>query len=182
MSGPDIWDAAKGILATVAPALGAAIGGPFGGIAARTITGAILGAPSDDPKAAAAAIAGATPQQLVALKKAESDFAAHMRELDIEMESLAARDRDSARQRQVETKDKMPALIALAALAGFFGILGAMIFVPIPSDAMQPLAIMLGALGTLVTQIGAYYFGSSSGSSRKNAMIERLMAGSKGGA
>lgn len=171
----DIWDTAKGILATVAPALGTALGGPLGGMAARAITGALLGSETDDEKAAAEAIRNATPDQLLALKQADHDFAAKMKQLDINLEEIRSKDRDSARRRQIETKDKMPAVIALAALAGFFGILAAMIFVTIPTAAAQPLAVMLGALGTLVTQIGAYYYGSSSGSSAKNAMLERLL-------
>lgn len=172
----DLWGAAKGILATVAPALATAVGGPFGGMAARAITGVLLGEETDDETAAAEALRRATPDQLLALKRADQEFQARMRELDIRLEEIASTDRASARARQTETRDPMPALIALAALAGFFGILAAMIFVTMPPAAEQPLAVMLGALGTLVTQIGAYYFGSSSGSSRKNAMIERLMS------
>ena len=91
--------------------------------------------------------------------------------------------RRGARDRQVKTGDLMPAFIAGAALLGFFGILAAMIFVKIPPEAAQPLAVMLGALGTLITQIGAFFFGSSKGSSDKNAMLERMLdARRKGGA
>lgn len=172
----DVWGAAKGILSTVAPMLGTAIGGPFGGMAARVITGALLGDESGDENKAAEALRLARPEDLVKLKQAEHAFAAQMRELDLKSENIAAQDRDSARRRQTATKDRMPAVIALAALAGFFGILIAMVFADIPNGAMQPLSVMLGALGTLVTQIGAYYFGSSAGSSRKNDMVEKLLS------
>lgn len=174
--GDDIWKAAKGVLAVVAPTLGTALGGPFGGMAAKAIATAVLGDEAVDEAQAAEAVRNATPEQLRALKQAESDFAIRMKELDIDLERIAAADRDSARRRQAETKDKMPAVIALAALTGFFGILGAMIFVDIPNAAQMPLAVMLGALGTLVTQIGSYYYGSSDGSTKKNSMIERMMS------
>lgn len=174
--------AGKDILGTVAPMLGTATGGPFGGMAAKAITSALLGPDqaTDDERVALEAVRGANPEQLLALKQAEQDFAVRMKELDIDLTKVHAADRESARRRQVETKDKMPAVIALAALAGFFGILAAMIFVEMPQAAEQPLAVMLGALGTLVTQIGAFYYGSSAGSSRKNAMIERMMGGARG--
>ena len=171
----ELWDTAKGILATVAPVLGAAIGGPFGGMAARVITKTLLGEESDDPAVAVEAIRNATPDQLLALKKADHEFQARMKELDIRLEEISASDRDSARRRQIETKDRMPAAIALAALAGFFGILLAMVFVDIPPSAAQPLAVMLGALGGLVTSIGNYYFGSSAGSAKKNDIIAGVM-------
>ena len=175
----DFTEIAKGILKQIAPTLGMAVGGPFGGIAAKIITGALLGEESTDINAAMEAVANAKPEQLLALKTADNDFKLQMRHLDIDEKALGNQDRDSARRRQAETKDKMPAVIALAALLGFFGILACMIFVDVPPAAMTPLSIMLGALGTLVTQIGAYYFGSSDGSSKKNAMIERLMGGEK---
>lgn len=177
-----VLDAGKDILGSVAPVLGTAIGGPFGGMAAKAITRALLGpdAEADDEQVALQAVQAATPEQLLALKKADQAFAVQMKGLDIDLVKVHAADRDSARRRQVETKDKMPAVIALAALAGFFGILGAMIFVEMPEAAAQPLAVMLGALGTLVTQIGAFYYGSSAGSAQKNAMIERMAGGARG--
>ena len=97
-----------------------------------------------------------------------------MRKFGIDEHRLGNEDRDSARRRQAETKDKMPAVIALAALLGFFGILATMAFVELPDGAAQPFNVMLGALGTLVTQIGAYYFGSSSGSAKKNDIIAAM--------
>jgi len=170
-----VWGQAKGILAQVAPVLGTAIGGPFGGLAARAITQALLGEASDDEALAAQAVRNASPEQLLALRKADHDFTRAMGELDVRFEELSAADRRDARARQVATRDAMPALIALAALTGFFGILLAMIFVELPARAEQPLAVMLGGLGTLVTQIGAYYFGSSAGSRRKNEVISHIL-------
>jgi len=166
----------KGIISNVAPVLGTAIGGPFGGIAAKFITGAILGEENatDDIDQAKEAILSADPDSLLKLKEAEYEFKADMKRLEIDEQKLGNDDRDSARDREIQTKDKMPALIALSALAGFFGILLAMIFVALPEAAEQPLAVMLGALGTLVTQIGAYYFGSSAGSSKKNDIIAAM--------
>ena len=171
-------------LATIAPTLagtlGTAVGGPIGGALAKTAVTALseaLGLDTDDPKAVARALEHATPEQIAAVREADQAFAARMRELDLHELDVHARDRDSARRRQVLTKDRMPGLIALAALVGFFGILSAMMFHAIPAAAMQPLLVMLGALGTLVTQIGAYYFGSSAGSAKKTEAMERMVIG-----
>ncbi len=172
--------ALAGIAPSLAGALGTAVGGPVGGALARTAVSAIgeaLGLDTDDPKAVSAALVTATPEQIAAIKRADQAFAARMRELDLHEVEIHARDRDSARRRQATTRDRMPGFIAFAALAGFFGILTAMIFHAIPQAAMQPLLVMLGALGTLVTQIGAYYFGSSAGSKQKTDAIERMAKG-----
>lgn len=178
-----VWDTAKGVLREVAPALGTAIGGPFGGIAGRALSNALFGSDDANEEEIAEAIVRADPAQLLALRKADQEFEARLKELDIDLERVHAEDRRSARDRQVKTGDLMPAFIAGAALLGFFGILAAMIFVTIPPEAAQPLAVMLGALATLITQIGAFFFGSSKGSSDKNAMLERMLeAQRKGGA
>lgn len=173
----EFWGKAKGILATVAPALGTAIGGPLGGVAARTIAAVLLGNENAKEEDIAAAVLGASPDQLLALKKADYDFQQKMAELDVDLERIAASDRDSARKREVETKDKTPGILALGVFFGFFGILAALMFVDIPAAAKEPLMIMLGSLGALVIQIANYFFGSSSGSSAKQKMLDRIIPG-----
>lgn len=172
-----------GIAPTLAGALGAAVGGPVGSALARNaaqIVGQALGLNSDDPEEIESALATATPEQLAAIRKVDAEFKVRMRELDLDETKIHAADRDSARRRQLASGDRMPGLIASAALLGFFGILGAMIFHPnLPEASSQPLLVMLGALGALVTQIGNYYFGSSASSAKKNEALERLAGGQK---
>jgi len=165
-----MWES---IIKTVAPMLGAAIGGPFGGIAAKMITGAILGEDNatDDVESAKKAIAGATPAQLLLLKTTDHKFKTDMKQLDIDEKALNVDDRKSARDMQKITKSLAPGLIALCCMTGFFGILFALIFIQIPEQSVQPLNVMLGVLGTLVVGIANYYFGSSSGSKEKTAIM-----------
>lgn len=94
-----------------------------------------------------------------------------------EAEKVYADDRKSARDREIAVKDKTPAILATVSFVGFFGILLVMMFIEIPPTAKDPLLIMLGALGAIVTGITQYYYGSSSGSAKKNEMLERVMKG-----
>lgn len=177
-----IWDTAKDVLRHVAPTIGTAVGGPFGGIAATALSNVLLGRPDGTEEEIAEAVVRADPEKLLELRKADQAFQVEMKRIGVDVERIHAEDRASARDRQAKTGDVMPGVIAGAALAGFFGILGAMIFVEIPAAAASPLAVMLGSLGTLVTQIGAFYFGSSKGSSDKNAIMERLLQRNGGAA
>ncbi len=165
----------KEIVSTVAPGLATALGGPMAGVAVRGIASALLGTEDAGQTDVEQAVLRASPEDLRKLKQAELEFRQQMKELEIDLQALHAADRESARSRQVKTGDQMPALIAFAALAGFFGILAAMIFVDLPPGSEAPLNVMLGALGSLVVAIGNYYFGSSAGSSAKNVLIENLL-------
>jgi hypothetical protein len=163
----------KALVGTVAPGIATALGGPLAGLAVSALTNA-LGLPSGSTEDdVAATMKTATPDQLLALKKADQDFAVRMEELGIDLEKVNAADRDSARRMQTETRSRMPAFIALMSLAGFFGILLCMIFVTLPATAEAPLNIMLGVLGTLVVGISNFFYGSSSGSARKTEMLHR---------
>jgi len=165
----------KQIVQTVAPGLATALGGPMAGVAVRSIAAALLGNHDATEAQVEAAIRAASPEDFRKLKQAEQKFQIDMKALEIDLATLHAADRDSARVRQIKTGDQMPAFIAFAALAGFFGILAAMIFVDLPPGSEAPLNVMLGALGSLVVAIGNYYFGSSAGSSAKNQLIENLI-------
>jgi len=165
----------KQVIQTVAPGLATALGGPMAGVAVRSIASALLGEPEATEAQVEEAIRSASPEDFRKLKQAELKFQTDMKALEIDLAALHASDRDSARTRQSKTGDQMPAFIAFAALAGFFGILTAMIFVNLPPGSQAPLNVMLGALGSLVVAIGNYYFGSSAGSSAKNQPIETLI-------
>lgn len=161
----------KSIVQTVAPAIGTALGGPLGGVAARTIANTLLGKEEATPDEIAEAVLAANPDQLLALKKADQEFAIRMQEIGVELERVAAGDRDSARNREIQLRDRAPRVLATAIVTGFFLVLGAMIFVSIPETAQTAVNLLLGALTAMLTQVGNYYFGSSAGSARKTELM-----------
>lgn len=165
----------KQIIRTVAPALATALGGPLAGMAAGAISEAALGKGDGSMEEISAAVLKGGPEMLARLKEAEYGFRSKIKELEIDLEQINAGDRASARDREKALKDRTPAYLAAGVFAGFFGILAALIFLSIPSASLSPLNIMLGSLGTIVVQVAAYYFGSSSGSSRKNDMLEGML-------
>lgn len=70
----------KQILRAAAPMLGTALGGPFGAVAGKLVAEA-LGNPDAKADEIAHALAVASPEQMLQLKKAEQDFQARMSEL-----------------------------------------------------------------------------------------------------
>src|SRR5690348_454774 len=99
------------VLQTVAPTIARATLGPFGGLAATAIS-AILGTPPTDETAASAALLNATPDQLLALKKAEQDFQVQIKALGISEEKLVYDDIANARAREMSVKDVTPRNLA----------------------------------------------------------------------
>lgn len=164
----------KALLATVSPWIGTAVGGPLGTMAVTAAADA-LGLSDKTEASIKAALAGASPEQMLALKQADNDFAAKMQALGFEnMEAMAKlqnEDRDSARNREIQVKDRTPKILAYLITAGFFGMLVAMLFNAIPDQNRDILNIMLGALGTTWSSVTSYYYGSTRGSEVKSAML-----------
>ena len=77
------WQA---LLKTVAPWIGTAIGGPLGGMALSAAASA-LGVSDKTAEGLKAALAGTTPEQMLALKKADQDFALQMQALGFKSEA-----------------------------------------------------------------------------------------------
>jgi hypothetical protein len=163
------------LVRTVAPTIATAMGGPLAGMATKAISEALLGKPDGTEQELVEAAAKATPEQLLALKKAEQEFTIKMRELDIDLERIAGADRANARDREVRTNDWTPRVLAAAITVGFFGTLSYMLTYGLPRDGGEALLVMLGTLGTSWSAIIAYYFGSSAGSRDKNETINRIM-------
>jgi hypothetical protein len=164
------------LVRTVAPSIASAVGGPLAGMATKAISEALLGKPDGSEAELMQAAAKATPEQLLALKKAEQEFEVQMRELDIDLERIAHADRDSARNREIKTKDLTPKILAGFVTAGYFGVLFYMLRNGLPQHGgSEAMLVMLGTLGTAWGGIMAYYFGSSAGSKEKTDAMNRMV-------
>lgn len=166
----DKW---KKLLSAVAPTIATALGGPLAGTAVAALAKAI-GKPDANEEEIAAIVSSADPETLLKLKTAEQEFAAKMKELDIEWERVNAGDRASARQREIAVRDNVPKILATAVTAGFFGVLFWILKYGLPATGGEALLVLLGALGSGFGAVLNYYFGSSHGSAQKNTMLDRM--------
>ena len=167
-----ILNTARDILGAVAPTLGTALGGPMGGMAGKMIADA-LGVDNDE-QAISAAIIGATPAQLAEIKKIEADFKIQMKQLDVDIERIHSGDRESARKRQAAMGDHIPSILAILTLISFFAYIGAVTFWEAARGAdIGFINIAVGWLGGTASTVIAYYFGSSSGSDKKDEMLRK---------
>ena len=103
------------IVGSVAPTLGTALGGPLGGMAGDVIS-KVLGV-DNNPASLEKAIATATPEQLLEIKKAEADFEATMKQLDVDIYKLEAEEKKDARKHF--SKDWTARIIGIAMVGGF---------------------------------------------------------------
>jgi len=164
----------KGVLRTVAPGLATAFGGPLAGMAVAAV-GNALGLSEPTQEKIEAALVGATPADLLTIKKAEQEFVKAMKTLDIDLEKVHAGDRDSARKMQTETKSNVPALLAALVTTGFFGVLGGLLTGQFTTRDTPEMLLLIGSLSTSWGMVVSFYFGSSSGSQGKDATIRGLV-------
>ncbi len=164
---------AKQVLATVAPLLGTALGGPFGGLAGSMLAKA-LG--TTDPAAQEAAITSTDPDILLKLKEADTAFQAQMKALQISEEKLTFDDLANARAMEVQTHDTTPKYLAYLITFGFFATLGYLIIYGKPSTGGDVMLVMVGALGSAWAGICNFYYGSSAGSAAKTDVINKIAA------
>lgn len=162
-------DKARQVIATVAPGIGAALGGPLGGLAGNMIADALGGTGNVEQ-----ALAEQKPETLLALKQADQAFAEKMRELDIDEERLEAGDRADAR---ALAKVDMRPHIWLTGLfiVGYFGLLYLLLSgnVQIP-PALHDLSLaLIGVITANVPTIMAFWFGSSHGSIQKTEILRQ---------
>ena len=151
------FGAIKGLIGAVAPTIGQALGGPLGGTAAQAIA-QVLGCKPDE-KSIEKAVQNATPEQLAEIKKAELDFQARMKELDIDVFKLETADIQNARQ--AFKGDWTPRFIAIACVM-FFGGYIAMVTIQDPAANDDGIVnLVLGYLGGIVSSIISFYYGAS---------------------
>jgi len=168
------------IIRTIAPWIGTALGGPLGGMAVQAASDA-LGLSDKTLAAVQSAIAGATPDQMLALKTADQGFALQMQALGfkqlVDLEAVAAGDRKDARALQGATRSMVPAILSSVVTLGYFGILVGLLkgWLSV-SDSSQALLLMLGSLSTGWGVVMAFWFGTTAASGRKTELLAQAPA------
>lgn len=152
-------------LKSVAPALASAMGGPLAGAAVGVIA-KVFGHDKATADQVSALISGANPNQLLALKKADQEFAVQMKKLDV-------KDRDSARNLGQAVGILPQVILSSLYTAGYFFMIAEIMtgHVSIPDELNNPFNILLGIMTTAQIQIMNFWFGSSSGSQEKSRKI-----------
>lgn len=164
----------KKVLGTVAPWIGTALGGPLGGMAVEAAANA-LGLSDKTVDAVKQAISGATPEQMLALKKADQEFAARMQELgfkhEADMEALTTGDRKDARAMQVSTRSWVPAILTCVLLAAFNAALAALFLMAVPDGNRDIVVYMIGQLSGFAAAAVAYWLGTTRNSQNKTDLL-----------
>ena len=147
----------KNVGGTLAPTIGSALGGPMGNMAANVIAD-VLGV-KPEPKALQQAVQNATPEQLAQIKKAELEFEAQMKELDVDIFALETADKQDARQKF--SKDWTTRVMGIAVLGGFLGYIFLVTLQPPEQNSEALINLVLGYLGGLASAVISFYFGAS---------------------
>lgn len=163
-------------LEKIAPLIAGLIGGPLASVGVSAVEAALGLTPGatavDGGAALAAAVSGMTPEQAIALAKADSDLREKLLQANVDVETIAAGDRASARAREIATpNDWTPRLLALGITLGFFGLIAFLASHSVPPESRDLINIMIGALGSAWIAVVNFYFGSSVGSSKKDDLI-----------
>ena len=166
----------RDVVRSVAPTIATALGGPLAGAATAALSDKLLGKPDASQQDIQKVLEGTlSPDNLLKLKQAEQDFQAKMAEIGVDLERIAEQDRESARNRQVALKDWVPSALALALAASFFVLLFLMLTRTIPDANKDAFNILLGMLGGSLATVMTYYFGSSSGSAKKDETLAKAL-------
>ena len=156
------FDKVKGFVGSLAPTLGAALGGPVGGAAASMLAD-VLGC-DPVPQKIERALAQATPEQLAEIKKAELDFAERMKELEVDVFALETKDIQNARESFSE--DWTARAIALLSIVLFGGYVLLVTIQPADDNDLNVVNLVLGYLGGIVSSVVSFYFGASKSGSK----------------
>jgi hypothetical protein len=166
----------KQTLATVAPAIATALGGPLAGVAVSMAGKAIgLGDGATESDVEAAVLTG-NPDVLVRLREVNTQFERDMKALDIDLERIHAGDRLSARD-LAKSKGTLVQTALTVLFCSVFAVLIGQIFTgqEVVHSSMRDIAnFLLGTLTGILMQQMNFWFGSSSGSKEKTQKLDSL--------
>lgn len=204
------WGDVLNVLEQVAPTIATVAGTPLLGGAVAALEQVFGLTPKTDESmqerqdTLATAIGGATPEQLIALKKADQDYAARMAELGFKNnEALAqlavteeqaymadvedARRANAANQRVFWLGVAVLTTFGLVSVGALFGAAALLTGKMAVQDAAL-VGMVAGFIGTIIgyvasnaTQVVSFYFGSSKGSEQKSEAMATAFTQAFGG-
>jgi len=177
------WKDVGNVIKKAAPILGTAIGGPYGAAAGGVIS-LICGAlgiedDSPDPEKVMQQIQ-ADPEALVKLREIELGHKTELERILLERDRIHIADVADARRREVETtkstgkRDINLYILAWLVVAGFFILIGILIWATMPQSNIGPVNQLFGALAAGFGMVLQYFFGSSRGSAEKTSLLAGL--------
>lgn len=177
------------LVTPASPVLGKALSGPNAAVALNLLGRAVLGDEEATPEAIADALKSGDADAKLKIARAEADFqrrtedaavtlarlqyqdAADKRHDLVQLETIAANDRASARHRQQVTNDRTNAYLAYLVTIGFLLTILLVARIDLQGPSNPVLQTLLGILGTGWASVMAFYFGSSVGSREKTALL-----------
>lgn len=162
-------------LESAAPTLASAVLGPFAGVAIAGL-GKILGISEATQQDIAKVVQNGklTPEQLAQIQLLDAEFREHEAQRGVTYAELAFKDRESARQREVATKDNVNRNLAYLIVLAFLSMVGFTLFGQTKVESVLA-GTLIGYLSAKAEQVLAYYFGSSRGSDKKSELLAAAM-------
>lgn len=177
------WSDVTSVVENLAPTIATCVGGPLAGMGVTALERVFGLTPKADAtsdqrqETIAAAIAGATPEQLQSMRQADQEFQARMAELGFKdkeaMAALQVQDVSSARDMQKSNKSWVPPVLTVFITTGFFGLMASLMFANIPGDNKAIIYTMIGTLGTAWLGTVHFWFGNTQSSNDQTAIIAK---------
>jgi hypothetical protein len=169
-----IWSKALPVIKGIAPTAAAALGGPYGALAATAIRAALN---KDSDTDAIDTILAQNPEELAKLKIAEKEIENKRIEMGISREAMYLADVQSARERHMTVQDKEPARLTYLAVLLLVAAMIVVVFWTADLDdfARNTLSLIIGALIANAQKGYNFFLGTSMGSKLKNDQISSMI-------
>jgi hypothetical protein len=156
---------------SLAPTVASALLGPLGGVAVTAI-GSILGMsePTQDKIAKVFSDGQIKPEDMAKIRQLEIEFKTHESEMGYKYQELEFKDKDSARNREIQTKDNTNKILAFTIVGSFIAMVASTLLGYAKVESVLA-GTLVGYLSAKAEQVLAYYFGSSSGSVHKTTLL-----------
>ena len=156
----------KKTLASIAPTIATALGGPFAGAATKFLAGKFLGDESASEADLDQFISTANPETLLAIKNSDNEFKLSMEKMGVDIFQIEADEKKNARSEHKHSY--MPAVLSIGLSLVVAGIVY-MLFYLSPPEGSRDVLFML--LGVVIKEWGGamqYWFGTTRSSANKD--------------